>query len=159
MILPVQPVFLGEPSIDNYTGREDLMNSVFNYIIEEQLIRLNDILAKYPGTKDRLREFLYLDIESGSQYMVFCQLRKTKYVEFEEENENFKELYAIYMALFKQPIENGQIRKELSASWLETFYMLMVETSLRSMEEGEDKEECFQMAWSCFWNGIKSDSK
>lgn len=143
----------------HYTGREDLMNSVFNHIIDEYLIHLRGIINTTSNEKDKLKDFLFYDIESGSRYLIFCQLRKAKYTEIETENANLKELYSIYISLFEGLKENQQIRKELSLNWLETLYMLIVETAVRSIDNGIDKKEVLEMAWSTFWNGIKGDSR
>ncbi len=142
----------------HYTGREDLLKSVFNFIIDEYLLRLKEIMHETSDNKTRLKQFFLNDVESGSRYMVFCQLRKSKYKEFETEDDNFMEVYSIYTNLFQNLKDEKQIRPELSMYWLETIYMLMVEASLTSMDQGIEKSVCLDMAWSTFWNGIKFEN-
>ncbi len=139
----------------HYSGRDDLMNSVFNYIIEEYLIQIKIIIQNASSHKNQLKAFLYYDIESGSKYLVFCQLRKTNYKEIESQNVNFQELYAIYQGLFKQLKDEKKIREKLSSQWLEIFYSTIVESALKSIDSGVNKKECLNMSWSSFWNGIK----
>jgi len=139
----------------HYSGRDDLMNSVFNYIIEEYLIQIKIIIQNASSHKNQLKAFLYYDIESGSKYLVFCQLRKTNYKEIESQNVNFQELYAIYQGLFKQLKDEKKIREKLSSQWLEIFYSTIVESALKSIDSGVNKKECLNMTWSSFWNGIK----
>ncbi len=140
----------------HYKGKEDLMVSVFSYIIEAYLVQTKLIIKDTPNLKERLKKFLNFDIESGSTYMMFCQLRKTSYKEMATEDANLKELYSIYMGLFQQLKEENQIREELSSQWLEVFYSTIIESALRSIEMGMTKEDSLVMAWSSFWNGIKT---
>lgn len=140
----------------HYKGREDLMISVFNFIIDEYLIEAHKIIQDNLNQKDQLEAFLNFDIASGSQYMMFCQLRKTSYKDIATQNAHFIELYAIYMNLFVDLKNKGEVRKGLSLQWLEIFYSTIVESAVRSIEVGLNKEECIAMAWSSFWNGIKT---
>lgn len=139
----------------HYKGKEDLIVSVFDFIIEDYLDRAKSIIKQTSSLKEQLKRLLTFDIESGSSYMMFCQLRKTSYKEMATENANLVELYAIYMGLFKQLQDEGQVRKELSLEWLEVFYTTVIESALKSTEKGIHKEDGLIMAWSSFWNGIK----
>lgn len=66
-------------------------------------------------------------------------------------------MYDIYLGLFKGLQEQTKVSEELSLQWLEIFYLTVVETSLKSIDSGLNKDECLKMAWSSLWNGIKSD--
>ena len=140
----------------HYEGREDLMKSVLNYIIEKYLEYTKDLQQNTSSDQECLKKLLEYDIKSGSVYKVFCQLRRTNYTEFETDDENFKELYAFYIGLFGRLRSGGQIRNELSIQWLETFYMAIVESCLGVIDSGVDEKECMHMTWTTLWNGIKS---
>jgi len=143
----------------HYSGRDDLMDSVFNLIIDEYLIQLKLIIQKTTCDKEKLKAFLQFDINSGKRYNVFCQLRKAEYAEIETENESFIELYDIYQGLFKRLQDDRKISKDLSLQWIEIFYLTVVETSLRSIDSGLNKDDCLKMAWLSLWNGIKTDKE
>jgi len=143
----------------HYTGRDDLMNSVFDHIIEEYLTHLKIIIQNSTSDKDNLKAFLEFDINSSKKYMIFCQLRKAEYAEIETENDAFQELYSIYLGLFKRLKENKQISEELSLQWIEVLYLTVVEASSRSIDSGLNTKECINMAWASLWNGIKSDKE
>lgn len=140
----------------HYSGKDDLMNSVINFIIEEYLSQIKIILQDSSTNKDKLKAFFRYDIDSGSKYMVFCQLRKTNYVDKESENENLKELYDIFFSMFKELKKENKINNTTPLQWLETFYSIVVETALRSIDKGLSKEDCTNLAWTSFWNGIKN---
>ncbi len=143
----------------HYTGRDDLMNSVFDHIIEEYLTHLKIIIQNSSSDKDQLKAFLEFDINSSKKYMVFCQLRQAEYAEIETENDAFQELYSIYLGLFERLKENKQTSEKLTLQWLEIFYLTVVEASSKSIDAGLNKKECINMAWSSMWNGIKSDNQ
>jgi len=143
----------------HYSGRDDLMDSVFNFIIDEYLMHLKLIMQNTPCDVDRLKAFLEFDINSSKKYLVFCQLRKAEFTDIETENDNFIEMYSIYHGLFKRLQDEQKISKELSLQWIETFYLTVVESSDKIIDSGLNKEECLKMAWSSLWNGIKSDNQ
>lgn len=143
----------------HYSGRDDLMKSVFNYIINEYLIEIKGLIKTSKNSENQLKEFLYYDINSGQKYMVFCQLRKTSYMEMASEDANFIELYTLYIDLFKQLKNEKKIRETLSTQWLEVFYTTIIESALKSIDLGLKKEDCLNMAWSSFWNGIKTPTE
>ncbi len=140
----------------HYSGRDDLMNSVFNYIIELHLTQAKVIKQAPSSLKNKLKSLLYYDIESGSKYLIFCQLRKTNFEEMKSENIVLQELYAIYMDLFQQLKDEKKIREELSLQWLEIFYSTVIESVLKSIDSNGNKEECLNMGWSSYWNAIKT---
>ncbi|MCT4588916.1 MAG: TetR/AcrR family transcriptional regulator [Carboxylicivirga sp.] len=143
----------------HYSGRDELMDSVFNFIINEYLFHLKKIIDDSPNDKDRLKAFLKFDINSAKKYMVFCQVRKEEYPEVATENENFIEMYSIYVQVFERLLAAQQISKDLSIQWMMNFYLSIVEASDKLIDNGLDKDECFQMAWQSFWNGIKSENE
>lgn len=138
----------------HYAGRDDLINSVFNHIITEYLIQTKSIIKSAKSNEDKLQSFLYFDINSGSRYMIFCELRKSDYKEIESQNTNFKELYSLYIGLFKELKNEQKINDHLSIEWIEIFYSTIIESTLKAIESGLNKEECLNMAWSSFWQGI-----
>lgn len=140
----------------HYSGRDDLLDSVFNYIIDEYLLSLEQNIKNSINDKELLKAFLWFDIKSSKKYLVFCQLRKAEFQHIEVENNNFKEMYAIYMNLFKKLQDHQKISKNLSLQWIESFYLSIVETSDKIIDSGVDINECFEMAWFSLWNGIKS---
>lgn len=139
----------------HYSGRDDLLDSVFNYIIDEYLINLKQNIKINSSEKDKLKAFLRFDINSSKKYLVFCQLRKAEFQHIEIESENFKEMYLIYLNLFKKLQDDQEISKDLSLQWIETFYLSIVESSDKIIDSGIDIDECFDMAWFSLWNGIK----
>ena len=139
----------------HYSGKGDLLNSVFNYIIEEYLVHIKTINSNSSNNIDKLKAFLFFDIKSGKNYMFFCQLRKTKHKEIEEDNTSFKELHTLYLGLFKQLKEEEKIDQSLTLIWIEIFYLTVVESAHKAIESGLDVENCIKMAWSSFWKGIK----
>lgn len=140
----------------HYSGRDDLMDSVFNFIIDEYLINLKQSIKNCTSEREKLKAFLQFDINSSKKYLVFCQLRKAEFQHIEIENENFKEMYSIYLDLFKKLQDDLEISKDLSLQWIETFYLSIVETSDKIIESGINIDECFDMAWFSLWNGIKT---
>jgi len=140
----------------HYSGKDDLLDSVFNYIIDEYLVNLKQNIENSSSEKEKLKAFLQFDINSSKKYLVFCQLRKEEFQHIEIENENFKEMYSIYLDLFKKLQDNLEISKDLSLQWIETFYLSIVETSDKIIDSGIDIDECFDMAWFSLWNGIKT---
>ncbi len=140
----------------HYSGRDDLLDAVFNYIIDEYLINLKQNIKNSTSEKEKLKSFLQFDINSSKKYLVFCQLRKAEFQHIEIENENFKEMYLIYLGLFKQLQDNKEISKDLSLQWIETFYLSIVESSDKIIDSGINMDECFDMAWFSLWNGIKT---
>lgn len=143
----------------HYSGRDDLMDSVFNFIIDEYLMHLKRIIEKTPSDKEKLKAFLQFDINSSKKYLVFCQLRKSEYAHMETENDNFIEMYSIYQGLFKRLQDEQKISKDLSLQWIETFYLTLVESSDKIIDSGFNKDECLKMAWTSLWNGIKSGNQ
>jgi len=143
----------------HYSGRDDLMYSVFNFIIDEYLTQLNLTIQNTPCDIEKLKAFLQFDIFSSKKYLVFCQLRKVEFTDIETENENFKEMYSKYVDLFKRLQDEQKISKDLSLQWVEIFYLAVVEASDKMMDSGVSKEDCFKMAWWSLWNGIKSDNQ
>jgi len=143
----------------HYSGRDELMDSVFNYIIDEYLINLKYIIKNSSSEKEKLKAFLQFDINSSKKYLVFCQLRKAEFQHIELENENFKEVYSIYHGLFKKLQDDRVISKDLSLQWIETFYLSIVESSDKIIDSGVDLDECFDMAWFSLWNGIKTENQ
>lgn len=142
----------------HFSGRDDLMVSVFNFIIEAYLKEIKEIINNESDNVSKLKAFLHYDIESGSDYMVFCQLRKSEFKEMLTEDPSLSELYALILGLFKTLKEENLIEENLSIKWLELFYSSIVETSLRSIYDGLEQEECLKMAWFSLWNGIKNNT-
>lgn len=139
----------------HFSGKEDLIISVFDFIIEEYLNEVQSILNSSLTTVEKLKSFLVFDIKSGKNYMFFCQLRKTKYQKLEKGNDAFQALHNLYLGLFKQLKEEGKIDNGLSLSWIEIFYLSIVESANKGIESGFEEEECMAMSWLTFWKGIK----
>lgn len=140
----------------HYSGKDDLLDSVFNYIIDEYLVSLKQNIKRDISDKEKLKSFLQFDINSSKKYMVFCELRKVEFQHIEVANENFNEMYSIYLNLFKKLQDNQEISEHLSLQWIETFYLSVVESSDKIIDSGIDSAKCFNMAWFSLWNGIKS---
>ncbi|MCG8326154.1 MAG: TetR/AcrR family transcriptional regulator [Chitinophagales bacterium] len=139
----------------HYDGRSDLLESVFKFIIGAYLKQIKEIINSPIDSISKLKAFLHYDISNGSDYMVFCQLRKSEFEEMLNEDPDLSELYTIILELFETLKAESLIAEQLSTQWLELFYSSIVESSFKSIKNGVNQEECFQMAWHSLWNGIK----
>jgi len=134
----------------HFSGREDLLESVFNTIFKESLKEAKEIVEAHTNLEERLATLFRNDMSNGSRFQVFCQLRKTQFPDLITQNPTLKELREVYLHLFEALIAQNAIRKDLTVEWIEIMYLATLENSY--FINGKDQNT---MAWTTFWNGIK----
>lgn len=139
----------------HFSGRDDLLKSVFELIFQNSLIEVKRLVKEYSNLEERLAAFFKYDVYSGSETQVFCQIRKTQFQELIYHNQSLIELRQIYLDLFEVLKKQNAIREELTVEWIETMYLVVLESVLTNSIEDSNIEEQILMAWTTFWNGIK----
>jgi len=134
----------------HYSGREDLLKSVFNFIFLESLEEVKTISKTHSNLEERLAALFNHDLNLGKRFQVFCQLRKTQYQDMISQNPRLIELRQYYINLFEDLISENSIRTELTSTWVEAIYLSTIDSALNLQEQNQNS-----MAWTTFWNGIK----
>lgn len=141
----------------HFSGREDLINSVLAFLLEEYLENIKKALRGRVELTHKLNSLLINDIESANKYLVFSQLRDLHKTNYTKDNPQIKELLSIYFQLFEQLKVQEKVSDPISLEWLKVFYSAVVEAAIKSIQAGQDKDECLKMAWLTLWNGIKQN--
>jgi AcrR family transcriptional regulator len=134
----------------HFSGRDDLLKSVFNNIFQESLNEVKAISKAYINLEERLAELFKHDLSNGSRFQVFCQIRKVQFQDLITQNPTLIELRKYYLDLFEELISQNSIRKELTVAWVETMYLSTIESASIIKEQDQNA-----MAWTTFWNGIE----
>lgn len=138
----------------HYEGRKDLIESVLSYLLKEYLASVNDQLHQDISDLDKLKALLSNDIKSVEKYLVFNNINRVEKTDFSEKNTDVKELHRLYRHFFESLITQGLISDSFSIEWVEAYYTSIVEASIRAIQNGLSIEECLNMAWMSFKNGI-----
>ena len=98
----------------HFKGRDDLMKSLFSYLIEVYLISIEQAIHKETTTVDKLQALLINDIKSTEKYLTFCQLYETHPEKFQFEQKKIEEINIIYSKLFKKLKREKLLSNQLS---------------------------------------------
>ena len=139
----------------HFQGRDDLVKSLFSYLIEIYLNSIKTVLKTENTIVGKLQALLINDIKSTEKYLTFCQLYETHPEKFQFEQKKIEEINSIYSKLFKKLRNEKFLSNQLSLEWIEAFYFSVVNTAIKSIQAGIQMEQCSKMAWNSLWNGIK----
>lgn len=138
----------------HFSGRNDLVNSVFEILLQEYLSNVRQAIETKSNAVDKLKVLFLNDIESAEKYILFSHIQTTSHL---QESQDVKELFTIYSSLFNQLIATNKISERISLRWLELFYSTIIQTVINAIKSDLNKEDFVDMAWVTFWNGIKKD--
>jgi AcrR family transcriptional regulator len=139
----------------HFSGREDLVHSVYNVLLEAYLLSVKQIIKSKSDGVETLKALFANDMENAERYLLFSHIQKLYFFNDAKEQEADEELRHIYISLFQQLINNNKIADGISIKWLELFYSSIIESVIKGIKSGLKKEDFMDMAWTSFWNGIK----
>lgn len=140
----------------HYQGREDLVASVMQYLLEnysQSIAGLLDNAGDQP--MNQLKGLFYNDVKQAENYQLFTQLRKIDLPDTSYDKEAVNAIIARYQQIFEQLITEKHVNDLMSVPWLEAFYSAVADAAMKRIQNGGIAEDTLFIAWQTFCRGIK----
>ena len=141
----------------HFKGKEDLIVQIFETVGNEYIEGFLSIIGADKNAIDTLEKLLQYDLGIISNHNTLYSLYKHKKYIFDEEL--MIKIDQEYIEIFNQIIKKKYCDQSLTPKWLGAFYHSLIELGHNQINLGIDKEECIQMIWTLFWNGINSKKR
>jgi AcrR family transcriptional regulator len=141
----------------HFKGKEDLIAQIFETVGNEYIEGFLSIIWADTPPLDTLEALLRYDLGILSNHNTLYGLYKNDKYIFEEEL--MIKIDQEYIEIFNQIIKKEYCDQSFTPKWLGAFYDSLIELGHNQINLGIDNEECIQMIWSLFWNGINSKKR
>jgi AcrR family transcriptional regulator len=141
----------------HFKGKEDLIGQIFETVGNEYIEGFLSIIWANKNPMDTLEDLLRYDLAILSNHNTLYGLYKNDKYIFEEEL--MIKIDQEYIEIFNQIIKKEYCDQSFTPKWLGAFYDSLIELGHNQINLGIDNEECIQMIWTLFWNGIKSKKR